>query len=124
MPSALAPYNILVGRSDDIINYGGSKISPAEVEDCARGYENIVECAYSSRPDAITGEIPVMLVVKKEEYNQAAFEAYLEERLEGYKMPREYYFTDEIPKTFKGSLLRKEIKSIIMKKFKEVISVC
>lgn len=107
---------ILVGRSDDIINYGGSKISPAEVEDCARGYENIVECAYSSRPDAITGEIPVMLVVKKEEYNQAAFEAYLEERLEGYKMPREYYFTDEIPKTFKGSLLRKEIKSIIMNK--------
>ena len=92
---------ILVGRSDDIINYGGSKISPAEVEDCARGYEHIVECAYSSRPDAITGECPVMLVVKREGYD---------------KMPREYYFTDEIPKTFKGSLLRKDIKNIIMSK--------
>lgn len=105
---------ILVGRSDDIINYGGSKISPAEVEDCARGYENIADCAYSSRPDAITGECPVMLVVKREEYDQSAFEAYLEERLESYKVPREYYFTDEIPKTFKGSLLRKNIKQMIM----------
>lgn len=107
---------ILVGRSDDIINYGGSKISPAEIEDCARGYDQIVECAYSSRPDTITGECPVMLVVKRDGYDQAAFEAYLAEHLEGYKMPREYYFTDEIPKTFKGSLLRKQIKSIIMEK--------
>ena len=104
---------ILVGRSDDIVNYGGSKIAPAEVEDCARDYDGIADCAYSSRPDAITGELPVMLVVKKEGYDQAAFEAFLAERLESYKMPREYYFTDSIPKTFKGSLLRKDIKKII-----------
>ncbi len=104
---------ILVGRSDDIVNYGGSKIAPAEVEDCARDYEGIADCAYSSRPDAITGELPVMLVVKNEGYDQAAFEAFLAERLESYKMPREYYFTDSIPKTFKGSLLRKDIKKII-----------
>ena len=55
-------------------------------------------------------------ILKREGYDQAAFEAYLAERLEGYKMPREYYFTDEIPKTFKGSLLRKDIKNIIMSK--------
>ena len=109
---------ILVGRSDDIVNYGGSKISPAEVEDCARDYEGIADCAYSSRPDAITGELPVMLVVKKDTYDQAAFEAFLAERLESYKMPREYYFTDEIPKTFKGSLLRKDIKKIINEQVK------
>ena len=35
---------------------------------------------------------------------------------EGEAEGREYYFTDEIPKTFKGSLLRKQIKSIIMEK--------
>lgn len=107
---------ILVGRSDDIVNYGGSKISPAEVEDVARGYEYIAECAYSSRADAITGELPVMLVVAKEGYDQAVFEAFLADRLESYKLPREYYFTEELPKTFKGTLLRKEIKKIINEK--------
>ena len=107
---------ILVGRSDDIVNYGGSKISPAEVEDVARGYEYIAECAYSSRADAITGELPVMLIVAKEGYDQAVFEAFLADRLESYKLPREYYFTEELPKTFKGTLLRKEIKKIINEK--------
>ena len=107
---------ILVGRSDDIVNYGGSKISPAEVEDVARDYEYIAECAYSSRSDAITGELPVMLVVAKEGYDQAVFEAFLADKLESYKLPREYYFAEELPKTFKGTLLRKEIKKIINEK--------
>ncbi len=109
---------ILVGRSDDIVNYGGSKIAPAEVEDLARDYEGIADCAYSSRPDAITGELPVMLIVKKESYDQAAFEAFLTAHLESYKLPHEYYFTDAIPKTFKGSLLRKDIKNIINEQIK------
>lgn len=110
---------ILAGRSDDIVNYGGSKISPAEVEDCARGYEYLADCAYGARPDPITGDLPVMLVVKKEGYDQKAFETYLAERLEGYKLPHEYYETEEIPKTFKGSLLRKDIKNIIIEKYQQ-----
>ena len=39
---------ILVGRADDVINYGGSKISPAEVETVAIRYPGVVDCAYSS----------------------------------------------------------------------------
>ena len=38
---------ILVGRADDVINYGGSKISPAEIEDLALGYEHIDDVAYT-----------------------------------------------------------------------------
>lgn len=104
---------ILVGRADDIINYGGSKISPAEIEDCARGYEKIADCAYTSKTDPITGEVPVMLVVKKEAYNEAEFLDYLQAKVEAYKLPRAIYYTDKLPKTFKGSLLRKEIRQYI-----------
>ncbi|MBU5430521.1 acyl--CoA ligase [Kineothrix sp. MSJ-39] len=104
---------ILVGRMDDIINYGGSKISPAEVEDCARGYEGIVDCAYSSKPDAITGEVPVMLVVKAEAYDKQAFMAYLTEKLESYKLPKHIYEVADLPKTFKGTILRKEVKKML-----------
>lgn len=104
---------VLVGRADDIVNYGGSKISPAEVEDCARSYEKIIDCAYSAKSDAITGEIPVMLVICGEGYDEAEFLDYLTDRLESYKLPREIYYVEEIPKTFKGTLLRKQIKEMV-----------
>lgn len=101
---------ILVGRADDVINYGGTKISPAEIENCALNYAGIQDCAYTSVPDPITGELPVMLVVPGEEYEEAALSAFLAAHLEGYKLPQAYYETEQIPKTFKGSVLRKEVK--------------
>ncbi len=104
---------ILVGRADDIINFGGSKISPAEVEDCAMGYEGIVECAYTSRPDPITGEAPIMLVVKKDNYDEKELSQFLAQRLEGYKLPKNIYEVESLPRTFKGTLLRKEVKKIV-----------
>ncbi|MDO5154569.1 MAG: class I adenylate-forming enzyme family protein [Eubacteriales bacterium] len=104
---------ILVGRADDIINCGGNKISPVEVEGCARGYAQIMDCAYGSQSDEVAGEVPVMLVVPKEGYQESEFVAYLTKRLEAYKLPKTIYYVESIPKTFKGSLLRKQIKKII-----------
>ncbi|MBQ8249890.1 MAG: acyl--CoA ligase [Clostridia bacterium] len=104
---------ILVGRIDDVINFGGNKISPGEVEDCAMDYPHISECAYSSRPDEITGEAPVMLVIPKEGYTREEFEMFLSERLEGYKVPKEIITVTSLPKTFNGKLLRREVKKII-----------
>lgn len=104
---------ILMGRADDIINFGGSKISPAEVEDCARSYDGIADCACASRPDPITGEVPVMLVIPGDGYDEAAFRDFLAARLEDYKLPQAIICVDSLPKTFKGTLLRKDVKKII-----------
>lgn len=109
---------ILVGRADDVVNYGGTKISPAEIENCALDYEGIQDCAFTSVPDPITGELPVMLVVPKEGYEEAEFVRFLTERLEGYKLPQAVYKIEEVPKTFKGSVLRKEVKKIAEKLYK------
>ena len=103
---------ILVGRADDVINYGGSKISPAEIEDLALGYEHIDDVAYTSIKDPITGELPVILVVQKDGYEEADFEGFLADRLESYKLPRKYIYVESIPKTFKGSVLRKEVRKL------------
>ena len=103
---------ILVGRADDVINYGGSKISPAEIEDCALGYAHIDDVAYSSVTDPITGELPVILVVQNEGYEEAEFESFLADRLESYKLPRKYIYVESIPRTFKGSVLRKEVRML------------
>lgn len=103
---------ILVGRADDVINYGGSKISPAEIEDLARGYSFISDCAMSSVSDPITGELPVILVVREAGYDEAEFEQFLTSGLESYKLPHRYIYVDSIPRTFKGSVLRKEVKKL------------
>lgn len=103
---------ILVGRADDVINYGGSKISPAEIENFALGYEYIDDVAFTSISDPITGELPVILVIQKDGYDEAEFERFLTDRLESYKLPRKYIYVDNIPKTFKGSVLRKEVRKL------------
>lgn len=103
---------ILVGRADDVINYGGSKISPAEIENLALGYEYIDDVAFTSISDPITGELPVILVIQKDGYEEAEFERFLTDRLESYKLPRKYIYVDNIPKTFKGSVLRKEVRKL------------
>lgn len=103
---------ILVGRADDVINYGGSKISPAEIENLALGYEYIDDVAFTSISDPITGELPVILVIQKDGYDEAEFEQFLKDRLESYKLPRKYIYVDNIPKTFKGSVLRKEVRKL------------
>lgn len=103
---------ILVGRADDVINYGGSKISPAEIENLALGYPHIDDVAYSSVTDPITGELPVILLVQKDGYDETEFEQFLADRLESYKLPRKYIYVENIPKTFKGSVLRKEVRKL------------
>ena len=103
---------ILVGRADDVINYGGSKISPAEIENLSLGYEYIDDVAFTSISDPITGELPVILVIQKDGYDEAEFERFLTDRLESYKLPRKYIYVDNIPKTFKGSVLRKEVRKL------------
>ena len=103
---------ILVGRADDVINYGGSKISPAEIENLALGYEYIDDVAFTSISDPITGELPVILVIQKDGYDEAEFERFHTDRLESYKLPRKYIYVDNIPKTFKGSVLRKEVRKL------------
>ena len=109
---------ILVGRADDVINYGGSKISPAEVEAVAIRYPGVADCAYSSVHDPITGELPVMLIVQENGFDEAAFLIYMQQQVESYKLPQKIFYIEEVPKTFKGSLLRKEIKKIAESKNK------
>lgn len=106
---------ILVGRADDVINFGGSKISPIEVENCVMDFPYISECVYSSQPDELTGEMPVMLIIPKDGYSQEAFEAFMLDKLEGYKVPKKIIVVDSLPKTFNGKILRREVKEIIKK---------
>ena len=104
-------YLYLVGRRDDVINVGGLKIAPTEVEDAALRFEKIAECVCIPFDSPEFGRCVKMYTVLKPGYAFDAGEisAFLESRLEGYKIPKYIEQTEEIPKTFNGKIDRKAI---------------
>jgi len=104
-------YLYLVGRRDDVINIGGLKIAPTEVEDVALRHPMVNECVCIPYEDKLRGRSLKMLVRLHDGYELDAKEltAYLEENLEAYKIPKYFEAVSEIPRTFNGKIDRKKI---------------
>jgi len=103
-------YLFLVGRRDDVINIGGLKVAPTEVEDTTLRYEDVAECACIPYEDPKMGLCVKLIVRMKDEaiFNAEKLTEYFESRLEGYKVPKFYEIVQEIPKTFNGKIDRKK----------------
>jgi len=104
-------YLYLVGRRDDVINVGGLKIAPTEVEDVALRHPMVDECVCIPFEDRMAGRVVKMLVKVNNGYelDTAELSAYLLEKLEAYKVPKYIVAVDEIPRTFNGKIDRKRI---------------
>lgn len=104
-------YLYLVGRRDDVINIGGLKVAPTEVEDVALRYESIAECACVPFEDKVYGRVLKMFVVIKDgfTFNIEDITSYLETKLEAYKIPKYIENLAEIPKTYNGKIDRKRL---------------
>lgn len=104
-------YLYLVGRADDVINVGGLKIAPTEVEDIALRHPMVKECVCIPYEDKVLGRVVKMLVTLNEGYSLDAEElaSYMAERLEAYKIPKYIEEVKEIPRTFNGKIDRKRI---------------
>ena len=107
-------YLYLVGRRDDVINIGGLKIAPTEVEDVAQRYESVAECACAQYEDEKIGKALKMFVVLKDGcvLEQDRFISYLESKLEAYKIPKRIEIVQEIPRTFNGKIDRKKLSTL------------
>ncbi len=102
----------MLGRADDIINVGGEKASPIEVENVASEYENIRECACIGvdDPDEILGRVPVLFVVPESGmFLEEDMRRYLSDHLERYKLPQHYIVVSEIPRNRMQKLDRKAL---------------
>ncbi len=90
----------MLGRADDIINTGGEKVSPIEVEEMAGQYEWIRECACigTDDPDGVLGQVPVLFVSVKSGYQEDGLLKFLSENMERYKIPKKIVSIQEIPR--------------------------
>lgn len=107
-------YVYMLGRDDDVINYAGIKISPEEIEEVALRMTIVKDCACVPIKDEIYGQAPRLYVVtrKQEESVLVEIKQWLLENLDQNKVPKEVTFIDEIPRTFNGKILRKQLRNL------------
>lgn len=99
----------IIGRADDVINVGGLKVAPAEVEEAALSVDGIEDCICVPMPHPISGQAPKLLVVMREgaEFSPREISTALQDKLEGYKVPAKYEQVDSVARTYNGKPDRK-----------------
>lgn len=109
-------YVTLVGRLKELINVGGEKVSPLEVESVLNTLPGVAESACTSMPDPVLGEVvAAFLVVKADasclELNDIL--PILKIRLEGYKIPKRIQYINALPCTVSGKVNRRALQEYL-----------
>jgi acyl-CoA synthetase (AMP-forming)/AMP-acid ligase II len=101
-------YLTLTGRLKEIINRGGEKISPREVDEALMDHPAVLQAVAFAVPHPMLGEDVGAAVVLREGLSATEQElgAFLSERLAAFKTPRKILFLAEIPKGATGKLQR------------------
>lgn len=110
-------YIIITGRIKELINKGGEKISPIELDNVLTRHPKISEAVSFAIPDEVYGQdIAVAVVLKKDEQLTAnELKDWMEERSAKFKVPKKVYFTDIMPKTATGKIQRRIVAETMMK---------
>ena len=98
------------GRIKEMINVGGEKVSPMEVEDVLNAIPQIKESACCAMPDKVMGEVVETFIVEKEPITDADIMEIIKPQLENYKWPKKIVRITEIPKTSSGKIQRLQLK--------------
>ncbi|AMQ56684.1 AMP-binding protein [Algoriphagus sanaruensis] len=107
----------IVDRKKEMILVSGFNVYPNEVEDAIASCPGVLEVGVIGMPDAKSTEKVVAYVVKKDpSLTEDQVIAHAREYLTNYKVPREVYFTEELPKSNVGKILRRKIKEAHIEK--------
>ena len=108
-------YFWLSARASDIINVGGRKVSPHELEAVLLRHPAIAECACVGIPDPLSGQAVAAFLVacpgRRELPKLSELAKLLRENVEPYKVPRKFEWVDELPKSSSGKVLRHQLGS-------------
>jgi fatty-acyl-CoA synthase len=102
----------IVGRYKDMIISGGENIYAAEVEAVFRDHPAVLDAALIGLPDEKWGEVGLMIVALKPRQAAAQEEllAFCRERLAKYKIPKRVEFTEALPYSPYGKVLKAELR--------------
>jgi acyl-CoA synthetase (AMP-forming)/AMP-acid ligase II len=102
-------YLALVGRLKELINRGGEKISPREIDEVLLTHPSVAEAVCFGVPHKTWGEEVAAAVVVREPIAEADLLAFCKERLADFKRPKQIHITEAIPRTATGKIQRRVV---------------
>ncbi|GLX85781.1 long-chain-fatty-acid--CoA ligase [Thalassotalea loyana] len=103
----------IVDRKKDMIIVSGFNVYPNEVEEVIMMHDGVVEVAAIGVPCEVTGEkIKIYLVKDNDGVTEESVIAHCRQHLTNYKVPKLIEFSDDLPKSNVGKILRKELRDL------------
>jgi long-chain acyl-CoA synthetase len=104
-------FYFIVDRAKDMILTAGYNIYPAELERVLAEHDAVSLVAVAGIPDSLKGETPCAWVVLKsgQQADEQALLMHCREKLAAYKVPRRIVFTNDLPRTSTGKILRRAL---------------
>jgi acyl-coenzyme A synthetase/AMP-(fatty) acid ligase len=99
------------GRNDDMMNAGGYRVSPIEVETVIARHPDIFDVAVTDVNIKADVQIIVAFYCGPAPLDAAALDAYVAPKLARYKQPRAYVYVPELPRGPNGKLLRRALRA-------------
>jgi len=100
-------YVTLVGRLKELINRGGEKISPVEIDEVLAQHPGVIEVVTFAMPDEKYGEDVAAAVVLHPGTTTDDLTEHARARLASFKIPKRFFVTEAIPKTATGKVQRR-----------------
>ncbi|CAD6450822.1 35d6ba92-99eb-47ff-8b4c-8b4ac82aeb60 [Sclerotinia trifoliorum] len=110
-------YVFITGRIKELINKGGEKISPIELDNVLARHPAVSEAVSFAIPDEMYGQDVGVAIVLKSDQKLAASELkeWVADRVAKFKVPKQVYFTDVMPKTATGKIQRRIVAEAMLK---------
>ena len=111
-------YFTILGRVDDVMNVSGHRLSTMEIESALVHHPAVAEAAVVGRPDEVTGQAPCAFVtLKKGTWDRHALveelRTWVAHEIGAFAKPAEIKFTDALPKTRSGKIMRRLLREIV-----------
>lgn len=110
---------VITGRIKELINRGGEKISPIELDGVMLAHPAVAEAVAFGAPDELYGQVVNAAIVLKPGHDdhaavEADIKAFLQKKLANFKVPTKIFFTDVMPKTATGKIQRRIIAATFL----------
>jgi len=107
----------IIGRIDDVINVSGHRLSTAEIESALVSHDAVAEAAVVAADDAMTGQAVVAFVTLRAGHAggpelEAALREQVAERIGKLARPRNIVWSQELPKTRSGKIMRRLLRDV------------
>lgn len=111
----------LTGRIKELVNRGGEKISPLEVDAALLAHTDVAEAVSFAVPDEKYGEEVNAAVILKEgsSMDSEQLTAFAKGKLAPFKIPKRFFFCDDLPRTATGKIQRRIVSKHFLDKLKD-----